>query len=122
IYEGCSPARGLPGGLHGGRGAARMNTRVWTGRADHEYVSWINAIREGGNDFAYILDWVSCFALSVNEETASFGRVVTAPTNGASGVIPAVRQYFIVFHDGYREDKIMQFIATASEIGSIFKK
>jgi L-serine dehydratase len=60
--------------------------------------------------------------LAVNEENASFGRVVTAPTNGAAGVIPAVLQYFIVFCDGYSEDKIIRFIACASEIGSIFKK
>src|SRR5690606_15564167 len=122
IYKGCPTTGVLPGGLHVERRAAKMNTRLITGRTYHDHDSWENAIREGGNDFAYILDWVSCFALSVNEENASFGRVVTAPTNGASGVIPAVLQYFIVFHDGYREDKIMQFIATASEIGSIFKK
>ena len=80
------------------------------------------AIRNGGNGFNYILDWVSCFALAVNEENAAFGRVVTAPTNGAAGVIPAVLQYFIAFCDGYKEEKIIQFIACASEIGSIFKK
>jgi L-serine dehydratase len=74
------------------------------------------------HDFKYILDWVSCFALAVNEENASFGRVVTAPTNGAAGVIPAVLQYFIVFCDGYTEEKIINFLLTASEIGSIFKK
>ena len=54
----------------------------------------------GGNDFKYTLDWVSCFALAVNEENASFGRVVTAPTNGAAGVIPAVLAYYIIFCDG----------------------
>jgi L-serine dehydratase len=60
--------------------------------------------------------------LAVNEENASFGRVVTAPTNGAAGVIPAVLQYYIIFNDGNKEDKIIQFLLTASEIGSIFKK
>src|SRR5690606_18675657 len=74
------------------------------------------------NGFNYILDWVSCFALSVNEENASFGRVVTAPTNGAAGVIPAVLQYYITFCDGFSSERIVQFIACASEIGSIFKK
>ena len=54
------------------------------------------------HDFKYMLDWVSCFALAVNEENASFGRVVTAPTNGAAGVIPAVLQYYIIFCDGYK--------------------
>src|SRR4029079_16601176 len=83
---------------------------------------WIKAIRAGGNSFQYILDWVSCFALSVNEENASFGRVVTAPTNGAAGVIPAVLHYYIIFTDNVTEEKIMQFLLTASEVGSIFKK
>jgi L-serine dehydratase len=50
----------------------------------------VDAIRAGGKDFQYILDCVSCFALAVNEQNASFGKVVTAPTNGAAGVIPAV--------------------------------
>ncbi|MCA6455901.1 MAG: L-serine ammonia-lyase, iron-sulfur-dependent, subunit alpha, partial [Chitinophagaceae bacterium] len=87
-----------------------------------EYDSWIACIKKGGNDFKYILDWVSCFALAVNEENASFGRVVTAPTNGAAGVIPAVLQYYITFCDGDSEDKIIRFLLVASEIGSIFKK
>jgi L-serine dehydratase len=56
--------------------------------------SGLQSIRKGGSSFQYILDWVSCFALAVNEENASFGRVVTAPTNGAAGVIPAVRFVF----------------------------
>jgi len=68
------------------------------------------------------LDWVNCFALAVNEENASFGRVVTAPTNGAAGVIPAVLLYYIIFCDGNDEDKIIRFLLTASEIGCIFKK
>jgi L-serine dehydratase len=82
----------------------------------------VKAIREGGNGFKYTLDWVSCFALAVNEENASFGRVVTAPTNGAAGVIPAVLLYYVIFCDGFSDEKILQYILTASEIGSIFKK
>jgi L-serine dehydratase len=80
-------------------------------------------IREGGSNFKYILDWVSCFALAVNEQNAAFGRVVTSPTNGAAGVIPAVLAYYIIFGDGGNsDDKIVQFLATASEVGCIFKK
>ena len=75
-----------------------------------------------GKGFQYILDWVSCFALAVNEENASFGKVVTAPTNGAAGVIPAVLQYFICFTEEFSEEKIISFLLTAGEIGSIFKK
>lgn len=122
IYRGSHTAGELPGGLRVARRAAALNKKLLKGRTYNDYDSWIAAIREGGNHFAYTLDWVSCFALAVNEENASFGRVVTAPTNGAAGVIPAVLQYFIAFCDGYQEEKIMQFILTASEIGSIFKK
>lgn len=122
IYRGCHTTGFLPGGLNVARRAFPLNKRL-TGKSEYsDYNSWITAIRQGGNGFNYTLDWVSCFALAVNEENASFGRVVTAPTNGAAGVIPAVLQYFITFCDGYTEDKIIQFIACASEIGSIFKK
>jgi L-serine dehydratase len=122
IYRGCHREGILPGGLQVKRRAAELNRKLVENRTYHDYDSWVRVMREGGQDFRYILDWVSCFALAVNEENASFGRVVTAPTNGAAGVIPAVLQYFITFMDGNREDKIIQFLATASEIGSIFKK
>jgi L-serine dehydratase len=121
-YRGCHTSGFLPGGLNVARRASALNKRLVGEQAYTDYASWIAAIRNGGNGFNYILDWVSCFALAVNEENASFGRVVTAPTNGAAGVIPAVLQYYIAFCDGYTEEKIIQFIACASEIGSIFKK
>jgi len=123
IYRGCHAAEGLlPGGLKVKRRAADLNKKLIGDRVYTDFDSWVQAIRAGGNDFKYTLDWVSCFALAVNEENASFGRVVTAPTNGAAGVIPAVLQYYIIFCDGLKEDKIIQFLLTASEIGSIFKK
>jgi L-serine dehydratase len=121
-YRGCHNEGILPGGLLVKRRAAALNKKLIGGRDYHDYNSWIEAIRKGGNGFQYILDWVSCFALAVNEENASFGRVVTAPTNGAAGVIPAVLQYYICFCEGYSDEKIIQFMLTASEIGSIFKK
>jgi len=121
-FRGCHSGGFLPGGLNVGRRAAALNKRLIGGRPYSDYESWIGAIRAGGNSFNYTLDWVSCFALAVNEENASFGRVVTAPTNGAAGVIPAVLQYAIAFCDCFTEEKIVQFIACASEIGSIFKK
>lgn len=122
IYKGCHTEGVLPGGLQVKRRAAALNRKLLAGRTYHDYESWLAAIRAGGTDFKYILDWVSCFALAVNEENASFGRVVTAPTNGAAGVIPAVLQYFVAFCDGYSEDKIVSFLLSASEVGSIFKK
>ena len=122
IYRGCHTEGILPGGLNVRRRAAELNKKLLGRKKYHDYQSWIATIRAGGNSFKYILDWVSCFALAVNEENASFGRVVTAPTNGAAGVIPAVLHYYIVFSDGNNEDKIIRFLLTASEIGSIFKK
>ena len=122
IYRGIHTNGVLPGGLNVARRAPIHNKRLIGDKTYHDYDSWLTAIRTGGFNFNYILDWVSCFALAVNEENAAFGRVVTAPTNGAAGVIPAVLQYFITFCDGYDEEKIIHFIACASEIGSIFKK
>jgi L-serine dehydratase len=122
MYRGCHSEGMLPGGLQVKRRAAELNKRLIGGRPYNSYDEWIVAIREGGHDFKYILDWVSCFALSVNEENASFGRVVTAPTNGAAGVIPAVLQYYSVFCDGSKPEKVNQFMLTAAEVGSIFKK
>jgi L-serine dehydratase len=122
MFRGCHSQGMLPGGLNVKRRAADLNKRLLKDRTYNDYDSWIQAIRTGGSDFKYILDWVSCFALAINEENASFGRVVTAPTNGAAGVIPAVLHYLVVFCDGYNEEKILQYILTSSEVGSIFKK
>lgn len=122
IYRGCHTPGILPGGLNVKRRAAELNKKLTAGKTYTDFTEWLSIIRSGGNDFKYTLDWVSCFALAVNEENASFGRVVTAPTNGAAGVIPAVLQYYIAFCDGNKEDKIIHFLLTAAEIGSIFKK
>lgn len=122
VYRGCHTEGVLPGGLSVTRRAAKLNKKLLNGKSYHDYQSWVEAIRSGGSDFKYTLDWVSCFALAVNEENASFGRVVTAPTNGAAGVIPAVALYFSVFHHDIEEEEVLHFLATAAEIGSIFKK
>ncbi|HNP54298.1 MAG TPA: L-serine ammonia-lyase [Ferruginibacter sp.] len=122
IFRGCHTEGYLPGGLRVKRRASVLNKKLLGQQTYHNYAEWIQAIQAGGHQFQYILDWVSCFALAVNEENASFGRVVTAPTNGAAGVIPAVLHYFICFCGGHSEEKIIHFLLTASEIGSIFKK
>ncbi|NNV54987.1 L-serine ammonia-lyase [Limnovirga soli] len=122
IYRGCHVKGELPGGLHVRRRAFDLNKKLTNGKAYNNVNEWIELIRNGGQQFNYILDWVSCFALAVNEENAAFGRVVTAPTNGAAGVIPAVLLYFIAFCNGNNEDAIIRFLLTASEVGSIFKK
>lgn len=122
IFRGAHTSGILPGGLNVKRRGAELSRKLLGKKEYGNYDEWIAAIRTGGNDFKYTLDWVSCFALAVNEENASFGRVVTAPTNGAAGVIPAVLNYYITFCDGNKDDKIIQFLMTAAEIGSIFKK
>jgi L-serine dehydratase len=121
-FRGCHTFGTLPGGLNVKRRAAELNRKLLKGKSYNTYDEWIKAIQEGGNGFQYILDWVSCFALAVNEENASFGRVVTAPTNGAAGVIRAVLHYYFVFTTNITETDIINFLLTASEIGCIFKK
>ncbi len=122
IFKGCHTEGYLPGGLNVKRRASTLNSKLLGGRPYTDFDSWVKAIRDGGTQFQYILDWVSCFALAVNEENASFGRVVTAPTNGAAGVIPAVLLYFVCFCNGNSSEQVTKFILTASEVGSIFKK
>ncbi|MEO8110400.1 MAG: L-serine ammonia-lyase [Ginsengibacter sp.] len=122
MFRGCHTPGVLPGGLNVKRRAYLLNKKLIGEKQYNDFDSWVKAIKEGGNDFKYTLDWVSCFALAVNEENAAFGRVVTAPTNGAAGVLPAVLSYYIIFCDGNEDDKIIRFLLTASEVGSIFKK
>lgn len=123
MYIGCHTEGTLPGGLNVKRRAFEMHQRLigdthYTGIDD-----WIPAIRQTEVKFRQILKWVSCFALSVNEVNASLGRVVTAPTNGSAGTVPAVLMYYMVIenHDATYED-IKKFMLVAGEIGSLFKK
>ncbi len=122
MFKGSHTEGYLPGGLNVKRRGAGLNKKLLQQKSYTNFQEWVEAIRSGGNDFKYTLDWVSCFALAVNEENASFGRVVTAPTNGAAGVIPAVLMYYVCFCNGLDEEKIIRFLLTASEVGSIFKK
>ena len=68
------------------------------------------------------MDWVTLFALAVNEENAAGGRVVTAPTNGAAGIIPAVLHYYTRFVPGATDDGVVRFLLTAAAIGVLFKE
>ena len=121
IYRGCHTEGTLPGGLNVVRRAAGMNRRLLGGQIYQDVNSWMNAIRSSAQGFSQTLKWVSAFALAVNEENAAFGRVVTAPTNGAAGVVPAVLMYDVLFN-GSDERGIMDFLLAAGEVGSIFKK
>jgi L-serine dehydratase len=79
------------------------------------------ALEADSSDPLSPLDWVTVYALAVNEENAGGGRVVTAPTNGAAGVIPAVLHYYSRFVPGFTDDKVVEFLLTASAIGQLFK-
>ncbi|MUP46908.1 L-serine ammonia-lyase [Gramella sp. BOM4] len=123
MYIGCHTEGTLPGGLNVKRRAFEMHQRLI---GDTEYSGiedWIPAIRKTEVKFRQILKWVSCFALSVNEVNASLGRVVTAPTNGSAGTVPAVMMYYMCIenHDATFED-LKRFMLVAGEIGSLFKK
>jgi len=121
VFRGCHTTGVLPGGLAVKRRAAEINELLLGGSSYEGYNEWLAAIQKGGSAFQYILDWVSCFALAVNEENAAYGRVVTSPTNGAAGVIPAVLLYYLAFCNG-KETDVIRFLLTASETGCIFKK
>src|SRR5690606_16698810 len=123
MYVGCHTEGILPGGLNVTRRAFNMNKNLIGDKQYSNAEEWITAIRNTKVYFRQILKWVSCFALAVNEVNASLGRVVTAPTNGSAGVIPAVLMYYLVIENhkaGF--EHVKTFLLTASEIGSIFKK
>ncbi|WP_395242465.1 L-serine ammonia-lyase [Agromyces sp. MMS24-K17] len=103
----------LPGGLKVRRRAADMRRRL-------EEADRLAAERGGDRDTA--AEWLSAFALAVNEENASGGRVVTAPTNGAAGIIPAVGLYYLRFVPGADRAGIRRYLLTASAIASLVKK
>ncbi|GFD93337.1 L-serine ammonia-lyase [Alteromonas sp. KUL156] len=123
MYIGCHTQGILPGGLNVKRRAFETHQRLIKEAEYTNQQEWITAIRSTEVKFREILKWVSCLALSVNEVNASLGRVVTAPTNGSAGVIPAVIMYYLVIenHDATFEH-VKKFLLVAGEIGSIFKK
>ena len=122
IFRGINKPGILPGGLKVRRRAYDLNKNLLNGKKFNHVDQWIDAIKQRSKDFATVNKWISVFALSVNEENASFGRIITAPTNGASGVIPAVLMYAYCFTPDFKEDEIVKFILTAGEIGTLYKK
>lgn len=123
MYIGCHSEGILPGGLNVRRRAFDMHQDL-IGLANYSNPEeWLASIRHTEVKFRQILKWVSCFALSVNEVNAALGRVVTAPTNGSAGVIPAVLMYYLCIENHQAgENEIKQFLLVAGEIGSLFKK
>jgi L-serine dehydratase len=120
-YLGCHTEGILPGGLQVKRRAFEMNKQLLR---VHDYKNandWIEAMKVG-RDFRKVITRISCLAIAVNEVNASMGRIVTAPTNGSSGVIPAVLFYYLCFSgQEVKEDDIVKFLLTAGEIGKFFK-
>ena len=109
IEAGYKGEGNLPGGLHVKRRAARL----------HRSLS--NQSKETSSDQLNPLDWVSLYALSVNEVNAMGGRLVTAPTNGAAGIIPAVLKYYLTFCRNASQESIRKFLLTAGAIGALYK-
>ncbi len=109
ISRGCQRDGVLPGGLKVDRRAAGMYRKLQNDSIGFK------------PDPLVALDWVSMWAIAVNEENAAGGRVVTAPTNGAAGIIPAVLQYFVEMRGGNDPDAIVRFLLTAGAIGILYK-
>ncbi|MQA27509.1 MAG: L-serine ammonia-lyase [Micromonosporaceae bacterium] len=108
VRRGCEVEGTLPGGLKVQRRAAQLYRTM----AEEHYAT----------DPLRVMDWVTLFALAVNEENAAGGRVVTAPTNGAAGIIPAVLHYYARFVPGASDDGVVRFLLTAGAIGVLFKE
>ena len=121
IHRGCQTEGTLPGGLNVRRRASGMAKKLLGKECSTDRDEWLAAIKSQSHDFQGVLDWVRCFALAVNEENAAFGRIVTAPTNGAAGVIPAVLLYCLCFCQ-VPEDAYADFLLTAGQIGCLFKR
>jgi L-serine dehydratase len=121
VFRGCHAEGVLPGPLHVVRRAAQINRKLLGGQRCDRIEEWLEAVRHSGGGFQETLKWVSCFALAVNEENAAFGRVVTAPTNGAAGVVPAVLLYHECFGRPGGAD-VEDFLLTAGAVGALFKK
>jgi L-serine dehydratase len=110
VRRGCSREGVLPGGIKLRRRAAEL------------YRQLSSAPEAALRDPLTILDWVNLYALAVNEENAAGGRVVTAPTNGAAGIIPAVLHYYDRFVPGADPDGAVRFLLTAGAIGILYKQ
>ncbi|HEY0616339.1 MAG TPA: L-serine ammonia-lyase [Kribbella sp.] len=108
VQEGCDTEGILPGGLKVPRRAHALHQKLTRD-------PW-------SVDPLKVLDWVNLFALAVNEQNASGGRIVTAPTNGAAGIIPAVLHYYRRFVPGSTEDGVIRFLLTAGAIGVLYKE
>jgi L-serine dehydratase len=117
VQNGWTNEGTLPGGLRVRRRAPELY-RLLLG--EHASAAAEDAL--GDTDPLRVMDWVNLFALAVNEENAAGGRVVTAPTNGAAGVLPAVLHYYTRFCPGASDDRVVRFLLCAGAIGVLYKE
>jgi L-serine dehydratase len=110
VSNGCRHGGILPGGMGVKRRAASLFHQL------------SNQTAEDGDDPLHVMDWVNLYALAVNEENAAGGRVVTAPTNGAAGIIPAVLHYYRLHRPKADDDGVVRFLLTAGAIGILYKE
>jgi len=122
IYAGCTKEGVLPGGLNVVRRASSICKKLLNADPYQNRQEWLDKVKSVKKDFNSVNKWVSSFALAVNEENADMGRVVTSPTNGAAGVVPAVLMYYYLFCNYTGTESIKNFLFTAGEIGCLFKK
>lgn len=109
VRRGCAQEGVLPGGLNVPRRAAALRRSL-----DQEEAQTSDPLRA--------MDWIELYALAVNEENAAGGRVVTAPTNGAAGIVPAVLHYYRDFAPGADDDGVARFLLAAGAIGTLYKR
>lgn len=124
-FRGVSTTGTLPGGLGVARRAHALHVSLLGPVEANDSEAWFDGARCADLEFGDTVRLVSCLALAVNEENAAFGRVVTAPTNGAAGVLPAVLFHHLAGLDADRADidaESIRFLLVAAEIGAIFKK
>ena len=110
VVRGCGEGGTLPGGFHVRRRAKALRDAL------------VSRPEEALRDPLQVLDWVNLYALAVNEENAAGGRVVTAPTNGAAGIVPAVLHYYTRFVPGATDAGVINFLLTAGAIGILYKE
>ena len=121
VARGCRTGGELPGGMRVARRAPDLHRQL-IAQTGHDFVAGPHPAPQAGGDGLLTLDWVNLFALAVNEENAAGGRVVTAPTNGAAGIIPAVLHYYRHFCAGADADGVGRFLLTAAAIGVLYKE
>ncbi|WP_300272652.1 L-serine ammonia-lyase [Halomonas sp.] len=112
VAKGLEAEGVLPGGLNVKRRARALHQRMLASTDDHSLIASTMSA----------MDWVNLYALAVNEENAAGGRMVTAPTNGAAGIIPAVLHYYMQFQKGASERDVVDFLLAAGAVGILCKK